>query len=177
MRDTAPSGWATLLKACQGSTSAEPATPPAPTAAPLTWRSSPVRARQQPFFYFTTHTQAGVTFIKYPFWPVVCISASNAGMIAAATLGSIVGLVAIVLFLIFILKRRRDTEDEIANEIKWEIQCTFMQSMQRLCHEFWQFKVQFLVLSDRYCYWGHRHRCYWAKLPRQRTKHNTWHGI
>lgn len=39
-------------------------------------------------------------------------------MIAAATLGSIVGLVAMVLFLIFILRRRRDTEDEIANEIK-----------------------------------------------------------
>lgn len=39
-------------------------------------------------------------------------------MIAAATLGSIVGLVAMVLFLMFILRRRRDTEDEIANEIK-----------------------------------------------------------
>lgn len=45
-------------------------------------------------------------------------AASNAGVIAAATLGSIVGLVAMVLLLIFILKRRRDTEEEIANEIK-----------------------------------------------------------
>lgn len=44
--------------------------------------------------------------------------ASNTGMIAAATLGSIVGLVAMVVFLIFILRRRRDTEEEIANEIK-----------------------------------------------------------
>lgn len=44
--------------------------------------------------------------------------ASNGGVIAAATLGSIVGLVAMVLFLIFILRRRRDTEEEIANEIK-----------------------------------------------------------
>ncbi|KAA8594063.1 hypothetical protein FQN60_004897 [Etheostoma spectabile] len=46
------------------------------------------------------------------------ITSSNAGMIAAATLGSIVGLVAMVLFLIFILRRRGDTEEEMANEIK-----------------------------------------------------------
>lgn len=39
-------------------------------------------------------------------------------MIAAATLGSIVGLVAMGLFLIFILRRRGDTEEEMANEIK-----------------------------------------------------------
>lgn len=45
-------------------------------------------------------------------------AASNAGVIAATTLGSIVGLVAMVLLLIFILRRRRDTEEEIANEIK-----------------------------------------------------------
>ncbi|XP_042270867.1 endothelial cell-selective adhesion molecule [Thunnus albacares] len=50
------------------------------------------------------------------------ITSSNAGMIAAATVGSIVGLVAMVLFLIFILKRRRDTEEEIANEIKEDAQ-------------------------------------------------------
>lgn len=43
MKDLAPFGSATSLKACQGSTSAEPATQPAQTAAPLTWRSSPVR--------------------------------------------------------------------------------------------------------------------------------------
>uniref|UniRef100_H3DFH7 Endothelial cell adhesion molecule b n=1 Tax=Tetraodon nigroviridis TaxID=99883 RepID=H3DFH7_TETNG len=46
------------------------------------------------------------------------ITSSNGGVIAAATLGSIVGLVAMVLFLIFILRKKRDTEEEIANEIK-----------------------------------------------------------
>nr|XP_046245349.1 endothelial cell-selective adhesion molecule [Scatophagus argus] len=50
------------------------------------------------------------------------ITSSNAGVIAAATLGSIVGLMAMVLFLIFILRRRRDTEEEIANEIKEDAQ-------------------------------------------------------
>ncbi|XP_071351879.1 endothelial cell-selective adhesion molecule [Trachinotus anak] len=50
------------------------------------------------------------------------ITSSNAGMIAAATLGSVVGLMAMVLFLIFILRRRRDTEEEIANEIKEDAQ-------------------------------------------------------
>ncbi|XP_037836461.1 endothelial cell-selective adhesion molecule [Kryptolebias marmoratus] len=50
------------------------------------------------------------------------ITSSNAGMIAAATLGSVVGLVAMMLFLIFILRRRRDTEEEMANEIKEDAQ-------------------------------------------------------
>ncbi|XP_075892441.1 endothelial cell-selective adhesion molecule [Nelusetta ayraudi] len=50
------------------------------------------------------------------------ITSSNAGVIAATTLGSIVGLVAMVLLLIFILRRRRDTEEEIANEIKEDAQ-------------------------------------------------------
>uniref|UniRef100_A0A667XSZ8 Endothelial cell adhesion molecule b n=1 Tax=Myripristis murdjan TaxID=586833 RepID=A0A667XSZ8_9TELE len=50
------------------------------------------------------------------------ITSANTGVIAAATLGSIVGLVAMVLFLIFILRRRRDTEEEIANEIKEDAQ-------------------------------------------------------
>ncbi|XP_030599970.1 endothelial cell-selective adhesion molecule isoform X2 [Archocentrus centrarchus] len=49
-------------------------------------------------------------------------ASSNAGVIAAATLGSVVGLVAMVLFLIFILRRRRETEEEIANEIKEDAQ-------------------------------------------------------
>ncbi|KAF6716126.1 Endothelial cell-selective adhesion molecule [Oryzias melastigma] len=44
---------------------------------------------------------------------LLCVSASNAGVIAAATLGSVVGLVAMVLFFIFLLKRRRDSEEEI----------------------------------------------------------------
>ncbi|XP_049582652.1 endothelial cell-selective adhesion molecule isoform X3 [Syngnathus scovelli] len=50
------------------------------------------------------------------------ITSSNAGMIAAATLGSMVGLVAMVLFLIFVLRRKRDTEEETANEIKEDAQ-------------------------------------------------------
>ncbi|XP_072320312.1 endothelial cell-selective adhesion molecule isoform X2 [Eucyclogobius newberryi] len=50
------------------------------------------------------------------------ITSSNAGMIAAATLGSIVGLVAVVLFLIFLLRRRGDSEEETANEIKEDAQ-------------------------------------------------------
>ncbi|MEQ2262555.1 hypothetical protein XENORESO_015780 [Xenotaenia resolanae] len=50
------------------------------------------------------------------------ITSSNAGMIAATTLGSVVGLVAMVLILIFILKRRQDTEEEMANEIKEDAQ-------------------------------------------------------
>ncbi|CAJ1065251.1 endothelial cell-selective adhesion molecule isoform X1 [Xyrichtys novacula] len=50
------------------------------------------------------------------------ITSTNAGVVAAATLGSIVGLVAMALFLIFILRRRRDTEEEIANEIKEDAQ-------------------------------------------------------
>ncbi|XP_077579559.1 endothelial cell-selective adhesion molecule isoform X2 [Stigmatopora nigra] len=50
------------------------------------------------------------------------ITSSNAGMIAAATLGSMVGLVAMVLFLLFVLRKRRDTEEETANEIKEDAQ-------------------------------------------------------
>ncbi|XP_076002644.1 endothelial cell-selective adhesion molecule [Genypterus blacodes] len=51
--------------------------------------------------------------------------ASNAGMMAAAMFGSIVGLVATVLFLILILRwcrREAEEEDEIANEIKEDAQ-------------------------------------------------------
>ncbi|KAL2085507.1 hypothetical protein ACEWY4_018827 [Coilia grayii] len=47
---------------------------------------------------------------------------TSASVIAGAAVGSVVGLVAIVLFLVFILRRRRDTEDEIANEIKEDAQ-------------------------------------------------------
>ncbi|XP_038159292.1 endothelial cell-selective adhesion molecule isoform X2 [Cyprinodon tularosa] len=50
------------------------------------------------------------------------ITPSNAGMIAAATLGSVVGLVAMMLILVFILKRRQDSEEEMANEIKEDAQ-------------------------------------------------------
>ncbi|KAG7471335.1 hypothetical protein MATL_G00123530 [Megalops atlanticus] len=51
------------------------------------------------------------------------VSAStNAGVIAGATVGSVVGFVAIVLFLVFILRRRRDTEEDMANDIKEDAQ-------------------------------------------------------
>ena len=59
-----------------------------------------------------------MTLITREYSVCSCFPASNAGIIAAATVGSIVGLVAMVLFLIFLLKRRQDTEEEIANEIK-----------------------------------------------------------
>ncbi|XP_067307954.1 endothelial cell-selective adhesion molecule isoform X4 [Pseudorasbora parva] len=39
-----------------------------------------------------------------------------------ATVGSVVGLMALVLFLIFILRRNHDTEDEVANDIKEDAQ-------------------------------------------------------
>ncbi|XP_034025006.1 endothelial cell-selective adhesion molecule [Thalassophryne amazonica] len=50
------------------------------------------------------------------------ITASNTRIITAATLGSVVGLVAMVIFLIVILRRRRNTEEEMANEIKEDAQ-------------------------------------------------------
>ncbi|XP_055736172.1 endothelial cell-selective adhesion molecule isoform X3 [Salvelinus fontinalis] len=49
-------------------------------------------------------------------------TSSNSGAIAAATLGSIMGLVAIILFLIFMLRRRDHEEEEIANDIKEDAQ-------------------------------------------------------
>ncbi|XP_063062291.1 endothelial cell-selective adhesion molecule [Engraulis encrasicolus] len=47
---------------------------------------------------------------------------TSAGVIAGAAVGSVLGLVAIILFLVFIFRRRRDTEEEIANEIKEDAQ-------------------------------------------------------
>ncbi|KAG7483569.1 hypothetical protein MATL_G00039780 [Megalops atlanticus] len=48
--------------------------------------------------------------------------ATNVGVIAGATIGSVVGLVAIVMFLILILRRKSDTEDDMANDIKEDAQ-------------------------------------------------------
>ena len=49
----------------------------------------------------------------------VCVlPATNSGMIAGATVGSVFGFIFIFLFLIFLLKRRRDTEEDLANDIK-----------------------------------------------------------
>lgn len=45
-------------------------------------------------------------------------AANNAWVIAGAAVGSAVGLMALVLFLIFILKRNHDTEEEMSNDIK-----------------------------------------------------------
>ncbi|KAL7831700.1 hypothetical protein AOLI_G00292480 [Acnodon oligacanthus] len=49
-------------------------------------------------------------------------SPNNAWLIAGATVGSVVGLLALVLFLIFVLRRSRDTEEEMANDIKEDAQ-------------------------------------------------------
>ncbi|TRY94140.1 hypothetical protein DNTS_028134 [Danionella cerebrum] len=47
---------------------------------------------------------------------------NNAWVIAGATVGSLVGLMALFFFLIFILRRSRDTEEEVANDIKEDAQ-------------------------------------------------------
>uniref|UniRef100_W5MCR4 Endothelial cell adhesion molecule b n=1 Tax=Lepisosteus oculatus TaxID=7918 RepID=W5MCR4_LEPOC len=46
----------------------------------------------------------------------------NVGLIAGATVGCILGFLVIVLCLVFILKRKRDSEDDMANEIKEDAQ-------------------------------------------------------
>ncbi|KAJ7996926.1 hypothetical protein DPEC_G00223580 [Dallia pectoralis] len=50
------------------------------------------------------------------------ITATNAGMIAGATVGCLLALIFIVLFLIYLLKRKRDTEEDLANDIKEDAQ-------------------------------------------------------
>lgn len=50
------------------------------------------------------------------------ITATNAGVIAGATVGSVVGFILILLVLIFLWTRRRDAEDELANDIKEDAQ-------------------------------------------------------
>lgn len=46
-------------------------------------------------------------------------SATNVGMIVGATVGSVVGFILLLLlFAAFLMKRRRDNEDDLANEIK-----------------------------------------------------------
>ncbi|XP_057207192.1 endothelial cell-selective adhesion molecule isoform X1 [Triplophysa rosa] len=49
-------------------------------------------------------------------------TSNNAWVIAGATVGSAVGLMALVLFLIFILKWNHDTEEEMSNDIKEDAQ-------------------------------------------------------
>ncbi|XP_035482033.1 endothelial cell adhesion molecule a [Scophthalmus maximus] len=51
------------------------------------------------------------------------VSSTNAGMIAGATVGSVVGFIfLLVICLFFLARRRRDSEDDIANEIKEDAQ-------------------------------------------------------
>ncbi|KAJ8398979.1 hypothetical protein AAFF_G00416460 [Aldrovandia affinis] len=49
-------------------------------------------------------------------------SSTNAGVIAGATVGSVVGFAALALLVFFFLKRKRDTEDDMANDIKEDAQ-------------------------------------------------------
>ncbi|KAJ8267097.1 hypothetical protein GJAV_G00138340 [Gymnothorax javanicus] len=49
-------------------------------------------------------------------------STNRAGVIAGATIGSLAGFVVLVLILIFIIKRRSENEDDIANDIKEDAQ-------------------------------------------------------
>ncbi|KAI3373316.1 hypothetical protein L3Q82_006390 [Scortum barcoo] len=47
------------------------------------------------------------------------VSSTNVGMIVGATVGSVVGFIFLLLLcLVFLVKRRRDNEDDLANEIK-----------------------------------------------------------
>ncbi|KAL6473083.1 hypothetical protein MHYP_G00192710 [Metynnis hypsauchen] len=50
------------------------------------------------------------------------ITSTDAGVIAGATVGAVVGFVLIVLFIIFLWTRRRDTEEDLANDIKEDAQ-------------------------------------------------------
>ncbi|XP_050977453.1 endothelial cell adhesion molecule a [Labeo rohita] len=50
------------------------------------------------------------------------ITSTNAGMIAGVTFGCIVALVLITVFLIFMWTRRKETEEDLANEIKEDAQ-------------------------------------------------------
>uniref|UniRef100_A0A8C1VLI4 Endothelial cell adhesion molecule a n=1 Tax=Cyprinus carpio TaxID=7962 RepID=A0A8C1VLI4_CYPCA len=50
------------------------------------------------------------------------ITSTNAGMIAGVTVGCIVALILIILFLVFMWTRRKDAEEDLANEIKEDAQ-------------------------------------------------------
>uniref|UniRef100_A0A3B4WHL7 Endothelial cell adhesion molecule a n=1 Tax=Seriola lalandi dorsalis TaxID=1841481 RepID=A0A3B4WHL7_SERLL len=51
------------------------------------------------------------------------VTSTNAGVIAGATVGSVIGFIFLLLIcLFFVVKRRRDSEDDIANEIKEDAQ-------------------------------------------------------
>uniref|UniRef100_A0A3Q1FB02 Endothelial cell adhesion molecule a n=1 Tax=Acanthochromis polyacanthus TaxID=80966 RepID=A0A3Q1FB02_9TELE len=51
------------------------------------------------------------------------VTSTNVGMIVGATVGSVVGFLFLILIcLVFLVKRRRDNEDDMANEIKEDAQ-------------------------------------------------------
>ncbi|XP_041808909.1 endothelial cell adhesion molecule a [Chelmon rostratus] len=51
------------------------------------------------------------------------VTSTNVGMIVGATVGSVVGFIFLLLLcLVFLVKRRRDNEDDMANEIKEDAQ-------------------------------------------------------
>ncbi|XP_029304713.1 endothelial cell adhesion molecule a isoform X2 [Cottoperca gobio] len=51
------------------------------------------------------------------------VTSTNVGMIVGATLGSVIGFIFLLLIcLVFLVKRRRDNEDDMANEIKEDAQ-------------------------------------------------------
>uniref|UniRef100_A0A3P8T1U8 Endothelial cell adhesion molecule a n=1 Tax=Amphiprion percula TaxID=161767 RepID=A0A3P8T1U8_AMPPE len=51
------------------------------------------------------------------------VTSTNVGMIVGATVGSVVGFIFLLLIcLVFLVKRRRDNEDDMANEIKEDAQ-------------------------------------------------------
>ncbi|XP_028839719.1 endothelial cell adhesion molecule a [Denticeps clupeoides] len=50
------------------------------------------------------------------------ITATNAGVIAGATVAAVIGLILIILIIIFLWTRKKDTEDDLANEIKEDAQ-------------------------------------------------------
>ncbi|XP_035637871.1 endothelial cell-selective adhesion molecule-like [Oncorhynchus keta] len=50
------------------------------------------------------------------------ITSTNAGMIAGATVGSVLVFIFIILFLIYLLRRKRDYEEDRANDIKEDAQ-------------------------------------------------------
>nr|XP_046266554.1 endothelial cell adhesion molecule a [Scatophagus argus] len=51
------------------------------------------------------------------------VASTNVGMIAGATVGSVVGFIFLLLVcLVFLVKKRRDNEDDMANEIKEDAQ-------------------------------------------------------
>lgn len=107
---------------------AGPAIQPGATAATSTLKSPAVSTNssvKQRFFAMTS-----------ALWDEICCNrsvcssaASNAWLIAGATLGSVMGIVALVLFLLFVFRRECDTEEEIANEIKWAMASSLLQSV------------------------------------------------